>query len=77
MLLGHLFVCFVRVRFFFFSFFSSSWCRGMAAVCDWHSLDFSINYFAITCRTLFCILFIMHVFVFDLQDDLGHVLLRL
>ena len=29
-LLVHLFVCFVRVSL---SFFSSSWCRGLAAVC--------------------------------------------
>ena len=31
-LLVHLFVCFVLVSFL--SFFSSSWCRGLAAVCD-------------------------------------------
>ena len=30
-LLVHLFVCFARVFLFFFS---SSWCRGLAAVCD-------------------------------------------
>ena len=34
MLLVYLFVCFVRVSFFFLSFFSSSWCRGLATVCD-------------------------------------------
>ena len=32
MLLVLLFVCFVHVSFL--SFFSSSWCRGLAAVCD-------------------------------------------
>ena len=32
MLLVHLFVCFLRVSFL--SFISSSWCRGLAAICD-------------------------------------------
>ena len=32
MLIVHLFVCFVRVNFR--HFFSSSWCRGLTAVCD-------------------------------------------
>ena len=43
-LLVHLFVCFVRVRFL--SFFSSSWSRGVG--CDlllWHSLDFCYELF--------------------------------
>ena len=31
-LLVHLFVCFAHVSFC--SFFSSSWCQGLAAVCD-------------------------------------------
>ena len=40
-----LFIRLFDLCLFGFVGFSSSWGLGRAAVCDWHSLDFSLNFF--------------------------------